>query len=177
MTATIAARQLDWRLLLGPFLLVLGLVLLKVSDVLVVIGPLDRAAFGWSVPVPMILLAPGAIGAAAHWSGPGPARRVAVFTGSVLGIAVGVAWIASTTQVQCDPHPGPATVLLASLPVPVIIGTGWAAAGRFAVRFADRPALAVATGALGAILAGAVALVAWALLFPGLSCAYVPPPA
>jgi hypothetical protein len=175
MRATIAARQVDRRLFVGPSLLVLGLVLLKVSDVLVVIGPLDRAAFGWSLPVPMILLAPGAVGAAAHWSGPGPARRTAAITGGVLGIAVGAAWFASTTQVQCDPHPSAATVLFASLPVPIVLGAGWAGAGRFAVRFADRPALAVAAGVLGAIIAGAIALATWAVLFPGLSCGYVPP--
>src|SRR5215212_5262492 len=99
MTGTIAARQMDWRLLVGPFLLVLGLVLLKVSDVLVVIGPLDRATFGWSVPVPLILLAPGAVGAAAHWSGPTPARFAATVMGAILGLTVGVVWFASTTQV------------------------------------------------------------------------------
>src|SRR3954454_16922453 len=108
MRGTIAARQVDWRLRVGPSLLVLGIVLLKVSDVLVVIGPLDRAAFGWSVPVPMMLLAPGAVGPAAHWAGPGPARRIAAITGAVLGIAVGVAWFASTTQVGCNQHPSTA---------------------------------------------------------------------
>ena len=177
MTATLAARQLDWRLLLGPFLLVLGLALLKVSDVLVVIGPLDRAAFGWSVPIPMIVLAPGAVGAAAHWTGPGPARRMAVFTGLVLGIAVGVGWFASTTQVPCNLYPSTAAVLVASLPVPIVLSAGWAAAGRFAIRFADRPVLAVVAGVLAAIVAGGLALVTWAVVFPAVTCAYVPPPA
>lgn len=177
MADTIVTRRIDWRLLAGPFLLVLGLLLLKVSDILLMIGPLDRAAFGWSVPIPMIVLAPGAVGAAAHWSGPAPARRTATITGALLGIAVGVAWFASTTQVGCNQHPDTAAALAASLPVPLVLGLGWAGAGRFSIRFAERPIVAIVAGVAAAIVAALLALLTVAAIFPGLSCAYVPPPA
>jgi hypothetical protein len=177
MTDVFAAPRLDWRLLVGPILLVLGLALLKLSDILLTIGPLDRAAFGWSVPVPMILLAPGAVGAAAHWSGPRPARRAAMVTGVLLGIAVGVAWFASTTQVGCNQHPDTAAALFASVPVPLVLGLGWAAAGRFSIRFADRLVVAVVAGVAAASVAGVLALLTVVAVFPALSCAYVPPPA
>jgi hypothetical protein len=72
MTARDTSR-FDWRLLAGPLVLLAGLALLKLSDILLTIGPLDRAAFGWSVPVPMLLLAPGLIGKPRA----GPVRRPA----------------------------------------------------------------------------------------------------
>jgi hypothetical protein len=135
MASVTDARRLDRRLLIGPALVVLGLVLLKVSDVLLYIGPLDRAAFGWLIPVPMLLLAPGTIGVAARRSGPTAARRVALVTGLILGLAVGSAWFASSTQIGCDPQPDLTSV-----------------------------------GVAGAVVAGAAMLVAWGLLFPGVTC-------
>jgi hypothetical protein len=161
----------DRRLLIGPGLVILGLGLLKLSDLLLFIGPFDRAQFGWSVPIPMILLAPGALGVVARWSGRPAARQVALVTGLLLGFVVGVAWFTSTTQVGCDPHPDLATRLLASLPIPLVLGIGWTLAGRLAIRFADRPLLALVAGVAGAIAAGLAMLVAWAAFFPGLTCA------
>lgn len=170
MTSAPRDRALEPRLLIGPGLVVLALALLKLSDVLLFVGPFDRAQFGWTVPIPMLLLAPGAIGVAARWSGPAAARRIAVLTGVVLGVAVGVAWFASLTQVGCDPHADTVTRLLASLPIPLVLGIGWAAAGWTAIAFSSRPVVAVLVGAAGALLAGAAMIAAWALLFPGVSC-------
>lgn len=150
--------------------MVLGLALLRLSDVL----PFDRAQFGWAVPVPMVLFAPGAIGVAARWSGPGPARRVALATGVILGASVGVAWFLSTSQVGCDPHPDFATKLLASLPIPLVLGVGWTIASWIAIPFARRPVLALLVGAIGAIAAGVAMLATWTVLFPGLSCSAGP---
>jgi hypothetical protein len=177
----IAPRQpsarLEWHLLVGPVLLLAGLVLLEVSNELVSIGPFDRAQFGWSVPVPMMLLAPGVIGASARWAGVAAARNVATITGAAFGVVLGIAWFASVTQVGCDPAPGISTRLAASMPIPVVLGVGWAIAGRSAARYANRPAVAVAVGVVIAIAAGIAMLLTWAALFPGVTCAYVPPPA
>ncbi len=170
MTGSISARRWPWQLALGPLALALGLFLLKLSDILLYIGPLDRAAFGWSVPIPLILAAPGLMGVAARWSGIRTARRVAVLTGTSFGVALGIAWFLSLSQVGCDPHPGLATRLLASLPIPLVLGVGWALAGWVAAAYADRPVVAFAAGAGIAIAAGVVMFVAWALFFPGVTC-------
>ena len=171
------AARFDWRLLAGPLVLLAGLALLKLSDVLVVIGPLDRAQFGWLVAFPMIVAAPGLVGVAAAWSGVRGARWTAVGMGATFGLLVGIAWFASTKQVGCNQYPDSVQVLFASLPVPLVLGIGWTAAGWFAIRHADRPWLALGAGIAGAILAGVAMIVTFALFFPALSCAYVPPPA
>ena len=170
MTELPDAGGFDRRLLIGPGLVMVGLGLLKLSDVLLYIGPFDRAQFGWSVPIPMLLLAPGAIGVAARRSGRPAARRVALVTGLLLGLAVGIVWFASTTQVGCNPRPDLATRLLASLPIPLVLGVGWTLAGRLAIRFSDRPLLALSAGAAGALASGVAMLVAWAVFFPGVTC-------
>jgi hypothetical protein len=175
MTARDTSR-FDWRLLAGPLVLLAGLALLKLSDILLTIGPLDRAAFGWSVPVPMLLLAPGLIGIAARWSGTTAGRLTAIATGVLLGVVVGVAWFASTTQVGCDPNPGLATRVLSSLPVPLVLGIGWSLAGWLAVAKAERPIRAVAVGAATGLATGAVMLLAWGLFFPGVTCTPGPVP-
>jgi len=169
--------RIDWRLAIGPALVVVGLTLLKVSDELVFIGPFDRAQFGWAVPIPLLMLAPAAIGLAARTSGVEAARAAATVTGLILGVPVGIGLFVSMRQVGCDQYPDTLAILFASVPVPLVLGLGWAAAGRFAIRFADRPILAVVAGVGGAILAGIAMILAWAAFFPGLSCAYVPPPA
>ena len=177
MTATTATSRIGWRLVVGPALLFVGLALLKLSDIVVFIGPLDRAQFGWSVPLPMMLLAPGVIGASARSAGVSAARKVATITGAAFGLVLGIAWFASATQVGCDPSPGLSTRLAASLPIPLVLGVGWAIAGRSAARYANRPAVAVAVGVVIAIAAGIAMLLTWAAVFPGVSCRYVPPPA
>jgi hypothetical protein len=85
--------------------------------------------------------------------------------------------VTSTGQIGCDPDPGLVRIALASAPVPFVLGVGWAIAGRAAVRRSDRPIVALAAGAVGAVLAGVAAPLTFAVMFPGVSCAYVPPPA
>ena len=87
----------------------------------------------------------------------------------VLGTSIG--------RIGCDPDPGPVRIALASAPAPLVLGVVWAIAGRAAVRRSDRPLVALAVGTVGAVLAGLAALMTFALMFPGVSCAYVPPPA
>jgi len=173
---TVAGARADWRLLVGPGLLVVGVILLKVSNDLGGIGPLDRAAFGWLIPVPMLLLAPAAIGLAARSAPAGAARRLATLDGVILAVAVGIAWFASTKQVGCNQDPDTLRVVAASIPVPLVLGLGWAGAGWLSIRFAEQPIVAILAGVAGAIGASLAALLTFAVLFPGLSCAYVPPP-
>ena len=99
------------------------------------------------------------------------ARRVAIATGLLLGVVAAAAWFASLTQVGCDREPSLSTRLAASVPIPLILGVGWALAGWLAVDARNRPVVAVAVGAVTAIAAGVVMLLAWGVLFPGGSCA------
>ena len=170
-------RGIDARLLAGPLLLGLGILLLKVSNDLIVIGPFDRATFGWLIPIPMIAVSPGVAGAAARWTSRPTARRVTDLMATVLGSITYLVLATSTRQIGCDPEPGLVRIALASAPVPLVLGCCWAIAGHAAVRRADRPIVALAVGTVGAVLAGVAALMTIALMFAGASCAYVPPPA
>lgn len=163
-------------LLVGPALLALGLVLLGISNELGGVGPLDRSAFGWLVPVPMLLLAPGAAASAGPRAGRTASRRAIDAMGLGLGAVTFAALATGTRQLGCSPHPSTLAVLMASLPVPLVLGMGWALAGRAALRFADRPLAAIVVGALGAVGAAIAALLTFGLLFPAAGCAYVPTP-
>jgi hypothetical protein len=157
-------------------LVALALVLLKVSNELVIIGPLDRAQFGWLVPVPMLLIAPAVVGLAARAAGRDPARRAASAMGLILFVAVFGAFVTGTSGIGCDPHPAVWRVVLISIPVPLVLGIGWTLAGRLAVDRSERPIAAVAVGIAGAVATSVAFLVTFGALFPGLSCAYVPTP-
>lgn len=170
MTSRGRAIGFDWRLLAGPLVLLSALALFKLSDILLMIGPLDRAAFGWSVPVPMLLLAPGLIGVASRSSGQRAGRVTAIGTGALFALVIGVAWFAGTTQVGCDPDPSLAVRVASSLPIPLVLGLGWSIAGWLAVGQSDRPIRAFAVGVGAGLATGVVMLLAWAAFLPGLTC-------
>jgi hypothetical protein len=157
-------------------LVALALVLLKVSNELVIIGPFDRAQFGWLVPVPMLLIAPAIVGLAARSAGRQAARRSAAAMGLILFIAAYVAFVTGGSGIGCDPHPAVWRVVLISIPVPLVLGVGWSVAGWLSIDRSDRPGAAVAAGIAGAVATSVAFLVTFGALFPGLSCAYVPTP-
>lgn len=160
MSATIdpidsRSRGLPGRFALGvavPLALVaLAYALWWISDRLLYIGPLDRAAFGWAVVVPVWLAAPVAAGFA--W------RGLTSWTRNIAALVVGalVAGVAAVLFWQSVAYPNceygathtPAEWILPSLALGAVIGGGLAISGLVtsAVVRQGRPWLAVVVGA------------------------------
>lgn len=119
-------------------LVVLGLayVLWKISDRLLVIGPFDRAAFGWTFVIPIWLAAPIVAGVA--WRAmPDPVVRVAAAALAVI-LAVASGWLFWEAMAfpACDfgVRFTPAEMVVPTGIVGLVFGGGVAAAG-LATRF------------------------------------------
>lgn len=130
-----AAGPISGRFIVGvtvPLaLVVLAYVLLSISDRLLYIGPLDRAAFGWSVVIPIWIAAPVAAGFA--WRGLSRSGRdvAAVVVGTVIGVAATVLLWQSIAFPDCQfgAFRTPAEFVVPSLIVGVVIGGGQAGTG------------------------------------------------
>lgn len=144
-----------------------------VSDRLLYIGSLDRAAFGWSVVIPVWLAAP--VAAAFAW------RRLTSRESHIAAIVVGIA-IAGAAAVlfwQAVADPGceygaihaPADWIVPSLMLGAVIGGGVAVSSLVAVKFARMrrlPSAAVLGAGTEFLMVLAAILVAGALLLgPG----------
>jgi hypothetical protein len=97
-----------------------------VSDRLVVIGPLDRAAFGWVVVIPVWLSAP--IVAAFAWGGLGrlDTRIAAILVGVIVSAVASTSFWQSVSTPACEygaTHT-PADWLIPSLVVGLVVGGG-----------------------------------------------------
>ena len=109
----------------------IGYALWWISDRLLVIGPLDRAAFGWAVVVPIWLAAPEVAGIA--WRALD--RRVLVGTTIVVTLVVaGIAawlWWSVTAYPDCQygTTQTPAGWLISSVALGIGVGAGLAAGG------------------------------------------------
>ena len=119
----------------GPLGMIgLAYVLWWVSDRLLYIGPLDRAAFGWLVVMPVWWLSPAV--AALLWRRlpPGTATVAATAIGAVLAAATAtLTWTAIAGEMSACPN-GPRTSV-GELVVPMAIlglavGAGWAASAQ-----------------------------------------------
>jgi hypothetical protein len=150
-------------------LVVLAYVLWWISDRLLYIGPLDRAAFGWSVVIPIWIAAPVAAGFA--WRGLTRTGRdvAAVVVGTVIGIATTVLLWQSIAFPDCQfgPSRTPAELVVPSLIVGFVIGGGQAGTGLLVSSLVrqGRPWRAAALGAAVAFgLVFAAILVASAVL-------------
>lgn len=172
------AGPISGRFLAGvvvPLVLVmLAYVLWWVSDRLLYIGPLDRAAFGWAIVIPVWIAAPVAAGFA--WRGLGPRGRgaAAVIVGTVIGVAATVLLWHSIAFPDCQYGASrtPAEFVAPSLIVGVVIGGGQAGTGLLVSSLVrqGRPWRAAALGAAVAFgLVFAAILVASAVLL-GLPC-------
>ncbi len=100
------------------------------GDRLLYIGPLDRAAFGWLVVIPVWCLTP--ILAALVWRSLNPRQAVGVAV--VVGLAVSataaaLTWLSVRSQ-DCEfgTLRSPAEWVWPSLVIGLVIGGGWAAA-------------------------------------------------
>jgi hypothetical protein len=111
-----------------------------ISDRLVSIGPLDRAAFGWAVVIPVWLAAPVVAGFA--WTRlTGPERRVAaVAVGTAVGLAAATLFWSAIAFPDCQYGATltPGDWVPSSLVIGGAIGGGVAFSGLVASRFASK---------------------------------------
>jgi hypothetical protein len=145
-----------------------------ISDRLVVIGPLDRAAFGWIVVIPVWLSAP--IVAGFVWSGLGRSdtRVVAIVVGSVIGTVAAAMFGRSVSSSVCEygARQTSAETLIASLILGIVIGggvvlSGLLAAGAFR---RGRPWQALVLGAAAEFGLVFVAILVAGIALMGMGC-------
>jgi len=152
----------------------LAYALWSVSDRLLYIGPLDRAAFGWAVVVPVWTIAP--VAAAFAWRRLSP-RRTAV-AAAALGLIISFAAAALLWSAFAFPNcqfgaiRSPIEVVPPSVIVGLIIGFGLAAAGLLSATLLRRghPWRASAAGAGSGLALVFVALFAATVVLLAPSC-------
>ena len=161
-------------------MLAVAYALWAISDRLLQIGPLDRAAFGWIVVAPVALLAPEVAGLA--WARLSVESRVfaALVVGATIAIVSAVLRAIATKQVGCAPVVHWTDTLPMTLAIGVVIGLGPALGSLVAASVASgsrgiqRVVATVAAGAIIGLVGLFVALMTFAMFFPGVSCAPVP---
>ena len=150
-------------------IVVLAYALWRISDRLLYIGPLDRAAFGWAVVIPLWVIAPVAAGFC--WRGLVRHERLlaAGAVAATIGAAASVLFWQALAYPSCEfgAIRAPGDWVLPSLNLGGVIGGGLAASGLLASRFAQeghpwRAALLGATTEV--IMVFAAILVASAML-------------
>jgi hypothetical protein len=151
----------------------LAYVLWSISDRLLYIGPLDRAAFGWLVVIPIWIVAPIAAGFIWRFLPPRRAVIAALLVGSTIsGVTAGLIW-------QSIAHPScaygaartPGDWTLPSLALGLVIGGGVAISGLVAATFVrgGRPwrAIVVGAGAEAVMVFAAIVVGGVILMGPG----------
>jgi hypothetical protein len=178
----LAARQPFVRFFLG-IAVPLAIALLAsglwwVSDRLLYVGPLDRAAFGWLVVLPAWIVAPTIGGLV--WGGLSP--RNAVLAAVLVGITVG--GIAATLFWLAVAYPDctygairmPGDWVLPALVFGTVIGTGFSVSGLLASTAVRQghPWRAVALGASAEVVMVFAAILVVSLTLPGAGCLQPP---
>lgn len=161
-------------------LFALAYALWAISDRLLVIGPFDRAAFGWIVVLPLSWLAPGLAGIA--WSRMPTSRRVvaAVVVAVTVALVSGGLLANAIEFANCRPVASWTDVLPGSLAIGVVIGIGPALGALAAASVAanldgwGRVVAAVLTGGLIGFVGLFAAIITFLAFFPPISCGYVP---
>jgi hypothetical protein len=118
----------------------LAYALWAISDRVLVIGPFDRATFGWFVVIPVWLAAPVAAGFTWRSLSRSESRSAALIVSTVLTmIAAGLFWQA-TAFPDCEfgAVRGPIDWLIPSLVLGAVIGGGLGVSGLVATNFARR---------------------------------------
>lgn len=150
-----------------------------VSDRLVIIGPLDRAAFGWLVVIPVWALTPFAAALAWRLIDTRSLLRAAAVTGLLMSAAAAVLFGLAFASSLCDSGAvrTPAASIVPALVIGLTVGAGFAAAclGATAVLRQGRSWPALLVGAVGAIvLILLVAVIATSLVMGGGGCQPMP---
>ncbi len=146
-------------------LALLGLVyaVFAISNALVIIGPVDRATFGWLVVIPSWAAIPGLAGLV--WA-PLPLRErwtAALAVAGVVAVVATMLLATSITQVGCRAVMSWTDDLPLSIAVGMLFGAAHGAAGLAAAGVASHVAGAV-WRPTSAILAGAAVLIAGSIL-------------
>lgn len=166
-------------LAVAPLLLVAAIAANQIGEVLVAAGQVDRAAFGWFVVVPLVLLSPGA--AALTWQATGRrqlASRLIASLSLVIGIGVEIWLVLTIRQIGCIPVGEPSQVVAPAVLTAVAAGVAFGLAGIAAM-------VSVGVGgrswvvSIRSLIAGGVGLAAFAaaailiftVTFAGVSCA------
>jgi len=160
-------------------ILALAYALWAISDRLLYIGPLDRAAFGWIVVMPVSWVAPGITGLV--WSGMSTGRRslAAILLWGIVAAVAGILVANGIDWVDCQPVTSWTDVLPGSLAVGAVIGAGPALGGWFAMAAAGRASgawrwiAAIATGGIVAVVGLFAAIMTFVFFFPPIACAPV----
>jgi hypothetical protein len=166
-------------LAVAPLLLVAAIAANQIGEALVTSGQVDRAAFGWFVVVPLVLLSPGA--AALTWQTTARrqlAGRLIACMSLAIGLAVEVLLAVSVTQIGCTPVRDPLQVLAPAFPTALAAGAAFGlagAAGIVSVGVGGRDRVVairtVAAGAIGLALFGMAAILVFTATFGGVTCA------
>jgi hypothetical protein len=141
-----------------------------ISDRLVYVGPLDRAAFGWVVVVPVWIAAPAAAGLAWRRLEQRTTLAVSVLVGAVIAaVAAALLWQAIAFP-ACDAIHAPQDLVAPSLLFGAVVGGGLAMSGLVSTRFARQGRL-IAALVLGAgtellMVAAAILVISATLLGP-----------
>jgi hypothetical protein len=150
----------------------LAYVLWWISDRLLYVGPLDRAAFGWVVVVPVWISAPVAAGFVWRTLDRRTMRVIAALVGTAIAAAAALLLWQAVAFPACETGAihAPQDMVPPSLLVGAVVGGGVAWSGLVSARFAlgGRPIAAVVLGAAAEALMVVVALLvlAWTLLGP-----------
>lgn len=151
-----------------------------ISDQLVVIGPLDRASFGWIVVVPLWLSAPVAAGFSWRSLSATQTRLAALLVGaSISAGAALVYWQSIGTPFDCGfgTVTPPIDFLPQTLLVGVIVGGGLVLDGLLVARLARLGVRwwAVIVGGMTEVVMVALAFIALYATWEGHTC-FLPPP-
>ncbi len=160
-------------------LLGIAYALWAISDRLLVIGPFDRAAFGWTFVMPLAWLTPGITGLL--WAGLSRRDRwlAAAVLAAILTAVAGVLLANAIDWIGCAPVNSWTEDLPRSLVVGVAIAAGPAGGGLIAAWTAERiggwwrPAAAITSGAIAGVVGLFAAIFAFVAAFPIVSCAPV----
>lgn len=142
------------------------------------VGPFDRAVLGWTIVVPLLLLAPGLAALAPRITRSRQRGRLVIGAVSVLVTAFTTyRLLLAITQIGCEPVAGPLQALPQSLALGLSAGVAFGLAASVASRVAGRAsgvlarvAAAIGLGAVLAAAGGAAILMLSAIVLPGASC-------
>jgi len=166
-------------LLAAPILLAVAMIATVVDDSVVAVGPLDRAAFGWLVVAPLVLLSPGA--AALTWRATGRrvlASRLIAALSLAIGLGLELRLAFTVTQIGCTPVHDPLQAAPLMLPIAAAAGAAFGLAGivgMVSVGVGGRGLLValrtIVAAAIGLAVFGLAAIFVFAVTFAGVSCA------
>lgn len=145
-----------------------------ISDRLLYVGPLDRAAFGWVVVIPTWIGAPVAAGFVWRSLDQRTTLAVAALVGTVIAVVAALLLWQAIGFPACETGAlyTPTEMVLPSLLVGAVVGGGLAASGLVSARFSrqGRPIAALVLGATSEVLMVAAAILVAASTLLGPSC-------